>query len=205
MAKALVLKFKDADLSFFPEKVDRTKLYGFIDIEALDGKGQKCQLATLADDGRTVIGMGGTAFAQLSPDGEWLEKSKLKPVDPEGRPIVPSASSYSAPVPLAATASIEVYLSHNIKSVYILRSDGDFSGLLDELKKGAIFTFPYSFRGGLEADVGFLLADPNGNAFLAVGQPTNIHFVGLEQAAALTEEEAGGEEEAEEGVDFSMM
>ncbi|MCZ7648097.1 MAG: hypothetical protein M5U26_23030 [Planctomycetota bacterium] len=205
MAKALVLKFRDADFSFFPEKVDRTRLYGFIDIEALDGKGQKCQLATLADDGRTVIGMGGTAFAQLSPEGEWLEKSKLKPVDPEGRPITPSASSYSAPVPLTAIASIEDYLSHNIKSVYVLRGEGDFSGLLTEIKKGTIYTFPYSYRGGLEADVGFLLADPNGNAFLAVGQPTNIHFVGLEQAAALTEEDTCSEEDVEESVDFSMM
>ncbi|MCW8132042.1 MAG: hypothetical protein KIS92_16970 [Planctomycetota bacterium] len=205
MAKALVLQFNGTDLPFSTEKVDRTKLYGFIDVEALDDQGRRCHLATLADDGRTIIGMGGTAFAQLSPDGEWLDKSKLKPVDPEGKPIVPVPSSYSAPVPLARTASIEEYLSHNIKSVYLLRCEGDLSALLAELKKGTIYTFPYSYRGGLEADAGFLLASQDGQPFLAVGQPTTIHFVGLEQAAALTEEESSGEDDGDESVDFGMM
>jgi hypothetical protein len=204
MARSLVLRFKDKEIAVNPEKVDRTKLYGFIDVEALDAKGRKCQLATLADDGRTIVGQGGSAFAQLSPDGEWLEKSTLKAVDREGKPIVPVESTYSAPVAVTKAASIDDYLSHNIKGVYALHSEGDLAALATELKGGKIYTFPYSFRGGLEADVGFLLASSDGTLFLCVGQPTTIHFVGLEQAAAPTEDEPEGEAE-DDSVDFGMM
>lgn len=202
MARTLTFQLNGADIACSPEKVDRSKLYGFIDVEALDGKGHKCTLVTLADDGRTLVGSGGSAFAQLSPDGEWLDKAALKPVDPSGKPITPVTSTYSAPVALTKTATIDEYLSHNIKGVYVLRAEGDLTALAAELKMGTIFTFPYSFRGGLEADVGFLLAAADGQLFLAVGQPTNIHFVGLEQAAVLTEEEP---EEGDDEVDFSMM
>jgi hypothetical protein len=203
MARALVLKFKDTDYSFFTEKVDRSKLYGFIDVEALDAKGRKCTLVTLADDGCTLVGSGGSAFASLDPDGNWLEKSSLKPVDIEGKPLTPVPSSYAAPTPLTKTVSIEEYLSHNIKGVYLMSCETDLGPLLAELKKGIIYSFPYSFRGGLEADVGFLLTSGDGSVFMAVGQPTNLHFVGLEQTAALTEETAEGEEE--ESMDFGMM
>ena len=203
MARALVLKFDGTDIVCSPEKVDRTKLYGFIDVEALDTKGRKCQLATVAEDGRTIVGAGGSAFAQLSPDGEWLDKSKLKAVDREGKPVTPVESSYSAPVAVTKTATIEEYLSHNIKGVYLLNPESA-GALLAELKKGTIYTFPYSFRGGLEADVGFILATPEGTPFFCVGQPTSLHFVGLEQANAAAEEdgEAGAEDAS---VDFGMM
>ena len=204
MAKPLVLTFAGADLMLDLEKVDRSKLYGYREVEAIDEKGRKCDLATLADDGRTVIGRGGTAHAMLSPEGAWMEKSALKPVNPEGKPITPVASSYSAPVPLGTKASIDEYLSHNIRSVYVVRPQGDATALGKELQAGTIYTFPYSFRGGLEADVAFLLAGKDGNVFLAVGNPTKIRFVGLEQAAALTEETVG-EEEEEESLDFGMM
>jgi hypothetical protein len=203
MAKPLVVAFGGADLAFDLERVDRSRLYGTVDVEALDEKGRTCDLATLADDGRTVIGRGGTALGMISSEGMWLEKSQLKPVDAEGKPITPVPSTFGAPVPLGKKATIDEYLSHNIRSVYLVRPQGDASALVKELQAGAIFTFPYSFRGGLEADVAFLLGGKEGNLFLAVGHPTRIRFVGLEQAAALTEE--GPEDEEEEALDFGMM
>ena len=203
MPRSLVFQFKDSQIGFVPEKVDRSKLYGYIDVEALDNKGRKCVLATLAEDGRTIIGLGGTSMGYLSPDGEWLEKGKLKPVDGEHKPIQPVPSSYGAPVPLKDTATIEEYLSHNIKGVYVLKAEGDCAAIAEELKKGTIYTFPYSFRGGLEPDVGFLIAGADGTMFMAVGQPTTIHFVGLAQLAVSDDdtEETGDDD----SVDFSMM
>jgi hypothetical protein len=203
MPRTLVLEFKNAQLACTPEKVDRTSLYGFIDIEALDSKGRKCQLATLADDGRTLVGTGGSAFGYVSPDGLWLEKSKLQPVNSEGKPITPVPSSYDAPIPLTTTATIDQYLSYNIKGVYVMKIEGDAAALASELKSGTIYTFPYSFRGGLESDVGFLLAGADGSIFFAVGQPTSLHFVGLEQV--LPAEPEGEEQGDDESVDFSMM
>jgi hypothetical protein len=204
MARPLVFHYDGAELPFDLEKVDRSKLYGYVDVEALDPQGRRCELATLADDGRTLVGRGGTGVGMISQDGEWTERSKLKPVDPEGKPVAPVPSSYSAPVPLARKATVDEYLSHNIRGVYLLRSTADISALAQELREGTIFAFPYSFRGGLEADAGFLLADKEGRIFLAVGQPSRFRFVSLDQPAALTEETEEDETEGED-VDFSMM
>ena len=78
------------------------------------------------------------------------------------------------------------------------------SKLIAELKKGTIFTFDYSFRGGLEADAGFLIGGADGGVFFCVGQPTNIHFVGLEQVSAPVEGDSEGEGD-DDSMDFGMM
>ena len=46
MAKPLVLSFGGAQISCALCKVERSDLYGFVEIETLDEKGQKCTLAT---------------------------------------------------------------------------------------------------------------------------------------------------------------
>jgi hypothetical protein len=204
MAKPLVLAFGGVEIPLALAKVERSDLYGFVDVETLDEKGRKCVLTTLAEDGKSIIPPGGTAFASLSPEGNWLEKRSLIPTDTQGNRIAPVASSYAAPVRLEKSASIEEYLSHDIRAVYQISSEGNWGALLDELKKGTIYTFPYSFRGGLEPDAGFLLVAADGTPFLAVGSPTQLEFVGLEQSAAVAEEEevAG---EGDESIDFGMM
>src|ERR1051325_4975530 len=101
----------------------------------------------------------------LSPEGYWVEKKSLIPTDNQGKRIQPVPSSYSAPVQLDKTATIEEYLSHDIRSVYQISSETDFGALMSELKKGTIYQFPYSFRGGLEPDTGFLLLASDGTPF----------------------------------------
>jgi hypothetical protein len=202
MGKPLVFNFGNANYSFDAAKIDRSVLYGFKEVEVLDEHGQRCELATLADDGKTVVGRGGVTYAYLAPDGAWCDKGGLKPVDLEGKEIQPVASSYSAPVALTEKVTLEEYLSHNVRSVYLMRCEAGAPELAAELQGGAIFKFPYSFRGGLEADAAFLLAGADGNTFLAVGSPTKIEFVGLQQAAAAEEE---GDEEEADLLDFDMI
>ena len=203
MAKPLVFHFGEGDIAFALSKIDRSRLYGYKEVEALDEQGRRCELATLAGDGHTVIGRGGSSFAQLNVDGEWCEKSSLKPIDIDGHQIQPVASSYSAPVPLTQPTTVDDYLQHNIRLVYQLQPEGDASPLFDELAKGAIFKFPYSYRGGLEADAGFLIQGVDGNFFMAVGNPTRVEFVAPAQVSALEEEE--GETDEADMMDFDMI
>jgi len=204
MAKPLVLSFGGAEIPCPLCKVERSDLYGFVEIETLDEQGRKCTLATLADDGRRVIASGGTSFASLSPEGHWVEKKTLIPTDNQGKRMTPVPSSYSGPVALEKTATIDEYLSHDIRAVYQIASEVDLSPIMDELKKGTIYQFPYSFRGGLEPDAGFLLLAADGTPFIAIGSPTRLEFVGLSESAGVgAEEESGGEEE--ESIDFGMM
>lgn len=204
MAKPLIVTLGGAEFPLGLSKVERSDLYGFIDIETTDEQGRRCVLATLAEDGKTLIGASGAALVTLSPDGEWLDKKTLIPTDNQGQPITPVPSSYSAPVPLEKTATVEEYLSHNIRSVYQVSSEVDLGPLMAELKKGTIYQFPYSFRGGLEPDAGFLLLAADGTPFIAIGTPTKLEFVGLEQPTPAAAESETGEDE-EESLDFSMM
>ena len=202
MAKPLVFRLGETEFAFSLNKIDRNKLYGFKELEVLDDRGRRCELATLASDGHTVIGRGGSSFAQLNVDGEWCDKSDLKPVDADHRQIQPVGSSFSAPVPLLETTTVNDYLQHNIRMVYQLNSEGDITAIRQQLTEGAIFKFPYSYRGGLEADVGFLLQGADGNVFLTVGSPTRVAFVGLAEMASMEDETELDESEL---MDFDMI
>lgn len=206
MAKALVFRFGKADLSFQLEKVDRKKLYGYVDSEVLDGKGRGCQLAILGGDGKTLVGRGGSALQMLAPDGSYCERAQLKPVSPEGQPLTKVPTSFAAPIPLDRRATVDEYLGHSVKAVYALTPPMGAEDLLKDLKGGAIYSFPFSYNGGLDPDVGFLLAGADGTAFLALGKPARLDFVTLKESADPDEPAALDEDEADEdSVDFGMM
>ena len=206
MAKPLVFQWGDRQFSFAMEKVDRSKLYGFKETEVLDEHGQKCFLATLAQDGHTVIGRGGTGLGNLTVDGAWIEKAQLTPVDPVGQKLQPVPSSFAAPVTLGDAATVDEYLDCAVRAVYLLQSLDDVGPLLDELKRGTIFRFAYSYRGGLEPDTAFLLTNTEDKVFLAVGKPSKVEFLGLQQMAAVVEDEQqAAEDEEADAMDFSMM
>jgi hypothetical protein len=203
MSKALVVEYKGHAIPLNLEKVDRSRLYGYVDTEVLDEQGRPCELATLNGDGHTVVGRGGVALAQLSPSGLWRSKADLKPVDPKGQVISPVKSSFEAPILLERQATVDDYLTHNIHLVYRLSPEAAADDLLAELRNGTIYTFPFSYRGGLEASTGFLLIGADGTLFLAVGSAPSFQFVGLKQPAAIAEEESTDEEE--DSLDFGMM
>ena len=206
MAKPLVFQWRDRQISFNMAKVDRARLYGFKETEVLDDRGQKCELATLAQDGQTIVGRGGAAFGNLTVDGTWIEKGQLRPVDPAGQTLQPVPSSFAAPVPLTETATADEYLDCAVRSIYLMESADDIGPLCEELKAGTIYRFPYSFRGGLEPDLGFLLANGEGAVFCAIGKPSKVEFLALAQAApAVEDEELSGDEEEADAMDFSMM
>jgi len=76
MGKPLVFAFGNANLAFDLVKIDRSVLYGFKETEVLDEHGGRCELATLADDGKTVVGRGGVAYAYLSATGGWSSSTR---------------------------------------------------------------------------------------------------------------------------------
>ncbi len=205
MAKPLVFKIDGQEIAFDMNKVDRTKLYGYKDLEIIDEHGEKCEMATLAEDGHTIIGRGGTGIGYLTADGLWCDKSQLQAVDLSGQPIAPVPSSFLTPIELAEPTTSDEYLAHTIRGIYAMSSESTSSLLIDKLKSGAIYKFAYSYRGGLEADTAFLLCNDAGDVFMAVGSPTVIDFIGLEQAAAVVEDESTEDEADSDDMDFSMI
>ena len=204
MAKALTFEFAGEEFETQFGKVDRSKLYGTKEVEVLDDEGRQCELATLAEDGRTVVGKGGTAMAYLDVDGNWCERTQLRPVDIEGEEIQPVSSSFSAPIRLDQEVDSQTYLNHNIRAIYELDPAGFPAALLDNLRAGSLYQFDFSYRGGLEADAAFLLTNLEGELFMAVGTLTTVQMIGLSHVAPSDETEATSGA-AEDLMDFDMI
>jgi len=202
MPRSLSFTFNEHPVDFVMHKVDRSRLYGFKELLVLDDEGEPCELHTLAEDGKTLIGKGGTGIGYVDADGNWIEKAELAAVNLEGEEIVPVKSSFSAPIALAEKATESDFLDHNMRLIYRLESEAIDEKLEAELEAGAIFKFPYSFRGGLMADAGFLLHNSEGEIFFLVADPTTVEFVGLQQVAPTVAEESGGDEDL---MDFGMI
>ncbi len=203
MAKPIRFSFAGQESVFEMHKVDRSRLYGYKELEVLDEHGNACMLTTLAKDGQSLIGKGGTGIGYIDTDGSWCEKDQLNPVDLEGSPITPVASSFASPIELSEQATTELFLDHNIRLIYELDSDQIAPELAERLQDGTVFTFPYSYRGGLEADAGFLMTNSAGEIFFLVGDPCNVEFKGLQQAPATADYEADDSDNSL--MDFDMI
>ena len=205
MARQLVLSLDGREFPVSLVKIDREKLYGSVEIEAFDEKGREAQLRVLAADGKTLIDKGGTALTIVNEKGTSMDRSALTAVDEDGDPIEPVPSSFNAPNVLDRATSDD-YLAQMVKSVYLLQppeDGGDIRYLLDHLDGEAIFTFPFSWRGGLEYDKAFVLGADN-EAFMIVGKPAEFKFLRLNQATTLldsTEEE----EISADDLDFDLI
>jgi len=204
MPRALKFKYGDSEFECELNKIDRRKLYGSVDVETRDIDGNRCGLATLANDGKTLIPYGGTALGYISSDGEWVERTDLKPVDLSGNELPLLSSSFDVIIELKKTATLEEFLNYSSRLVYLMGTDDDFAPeLVEQLAAGVIFQFEFLYREGISADPAFLLGTPDGLIWMMVGKPSAIEYVGLDQAAVCF---VGNEDDEEvEEFDFEML
>lgn len=204
MARSVELSFSGALTRCVIEKIDRSSLYGSVDVETRDLEGRRCQLATLANDGRSLIPSGNTAIAYMNANGRWLERGDLVAVDASGNRLNTVGSSFSQPLELEVTTTPARFLDHSIRLAYALEPETPLPAKLAEvLGKGAIFKTDFSYRGGVDADPAFVLQGADGTVWLLVGDENDVDFVGFNQPVAIAAED--GEETAGDGLDFDMM
>ena len=203
MARELVLSLDGHEFPVLLSKVDREKLYGTTEIEAFDEEGNPASLKILAADGKTLIDRGGTALTTINEDGNSTERKALKPVDSEGEEIEPVPSSFNKPNVLL-TATPDEYLSHLVKSVYLLKEteESDLDFLQSHLGADKLYKFPFSYRGGVEYDSAFVLGRDD-NAFMVVGTQATVNFVKLSQAVQL--DPAEEEEISADDIEFDVL
>ena len=204
MPRALKFKYGNSEFECELNKIDRRKLYGSVDVETRDIDGNRCGLATLANDGKTLIPYGGTALGYISSDGEWVERTDLKPVDLSGNELPLLSSSFDITIELKKTATLEEFLNYSSRLVYLMGTDDEFAPkLVEQLAAGVIFQFEFLYREGISADPAFLLGTPDGLIWMMVGKPSAIEYVGLDQAAVCF---VGNEDDEEvEEFDFEML
>ncbi len=185
MAKNLVFSLDGKEFEVVLKRIDRDDLYGKIEVEAFDEKGKPAELKVLAADGKTLIDKGGTALETLNAKGDSIDRTELVAVDINGDAIEKVPSSFDAPNELKP-AEIDDYLSLLVKSVYMLDAPegADIDYLKDHLSAKQIFSFPFSYRGGLEYDAAFVLGDDK-DAFMVVGKDAELRYLKLNQSSVL--------------------
>ncbi len=190
-------------------KVDRRQLYGSVSVETRDNDKAICRVATLAEDGKTLIPKGGTALGYVNPDGEWVSRAALQAVDLKGEPLEEVESSFDNPIDLSKSSTVERFLNHNVRLSYQLKAADDIPDeLMQQLKAGTLFEFGFSYRGGIGHDPAFVMSDDDDNIWLLITEANDVQFVGLEQAAicageAMKDEVEDGEQDS--SLDFGML
>jgi hypothetical protein len=203
MARELVLSLDGREFPVSLIKIDRDKLYGSVEIEAFDEKGREASLRVLAADGKTLIDKGGTALTTVNEKGTSVDRTSLSAVDEDGDTIDPVPSSFNAPNVLDRATSDD-YLAQMVKSVYLLQppENGDITYLLDHLDGEQIFTFPFSWRGGIDYDKAFVLG-ADSEAFMVVGKQAEFKFLKLNQSVTLDSQEE--QEISADDLDFDLI
>jgi hypothetical protein len=203
MARPLILSLDGQEFPITIRKIDREQLYGSVEIEAFDEKGNPATLMVLAPDGKTLIDKGGTALATLDEHGNSVDRRTIKSVGPEGKPLEQVPSSFSQ-TNVLERAKIDDYLSQIVKSVYIIEAypESDIDYLLDHVTAEQIYTFPFSYRGGTEYDSAFVLGNKS-DAFMIVGKQANFQFAKLNQAVTLDSIEE--EEISADEIEFDLL
>ncbi|MCP4148382.1 MAG: hypothetical protein GY757_11585 [bacterium] len=201
MAKEIIFIQNKKEYHFAPVKLDRKKLYGWRDVYAVDENDEQCELAYIDEYGTTIIPKGGLGLGILNSKDQWINRSELKAVDQEGKPVEKVPSTFSAPVELDKTVTIEEFLDHEITSTYALQSDNIPQEFIDEIANGPIYTFIFNYREDYEGDPAFLVEN-GGNLFILIGKPIICTYLSFQEAAEMEEIT---EEEDDDDLDFSMM
>lgn len=204
MPKSLILDLDGKEFEVLITRIDRDDLYGTVEIEAFDEKGKPAELKVLAADGKTLIDKGGTALAVVNEKGDSIDRSEMIAVDLDGDEINKVESSFNAPNKLRK-ADLDVYLGLVVKSVYILDppEDGDLDYLKEHLDAKHIYSFPFSYRGGLEHDAAYIVGGDKDDAFMIVGKDGELDYVKLNQAGVLSSNEE--QEISADEISFDLL
>ncbi len=204
MPRKLSFTYRKQTFECTLHKVDRSKLYGRRKIETLDMDENPCTLATLLDDGKTLVPYGGTASGYINPDGEWVSRNNITPVDLDGKPLKTVPSSFDSGLNLKQTADIEEFLDHSIRLCYALQGELP-AALLKALADGTIFKTEFSYRGGINPDPAFVMQGDDNTNWLLIAEANKIEYVTLEQAAVIAATEEEDEETESDELDFGML
>ncbi len=204
MAKNLTFSLDGTEFEVLMTKLDRDDLYGSVEIEAFDEKGKPAVLKVLAADGKTLIEKGGTALETVNSKGDSIDRTELVAVDIEGNEIQKVESSFGQVNKLKKTDA-DTYLGLVVKSVYLLDppEDADLDFLKDHLSAKQIFSFPFSYRGGLSYDTAYIVGGGDNEAFMIIGKDGDVQYMKLNQAGVLSS--ADEQEISADDISFDLL
>jgi hypothetical protein len=202
MAKNLTFSINKTNYSAGITKVDRDKVYGFVEEQVLDKNGNLCSTGALLDDGQTLVLTGATAMKTVTDNNEEVDKKALKAVYMDGKDAILVPSSYEGTIDLAK-ATIDDLFNLEVNSIYQLTWEDASakSSMLKELENGNLFSFVFNYRADYEGADAILLSAQN-EVFILTGRILEFEYLENKTAAPIVELESA---EQEEEVDFGML
>jgi hypothetical protein len=184
-------------------KVDRDKLYGFVEEVVTDEQGRPCVLGSILDDGKTLLVPGSTQLRTVDDKNRELDKKALKVVNTDGTDAVLAPSVFDAPVELKKEEPDRLF-DLEVNAVYQLTemSPESQKSMLKLFHDDAVYGFAFNYRSDYEAADAFMLSDGK-EVFILAGRLLEFSYLDNRQMLQLVDDEP--DSDADEPLDFAML
>ena len=162
MARNIIVTRNGKESTFSFKKLDRAKLYGQRRRLILDPGGKPCERAQLTLDGSLILRSGMTAQGYFDEKGSLVDKSALIGMDADGNALEKQASTLNVAQELEGPVKAEDLLDLVAKSIYMLEEAEVDEALMEELKEGKIYRFPFNYYADFHLEKAYLLANDEG-------------------------------------------
>ena len=200
MANKIQFVFEKSSWAAAIIKVERDKIYGYVEEVVTNAEGKPCTLAGLLDDGSTIVLSGATALKTVDSENAEVDKKTLKTVYLDGSDAVLVPSSYEGAVKLEAASTDDLF-DLEVTSVYQLSFEhaDEKSSALKILSKDPILKFIFNYRADYEGADAMVISAQD-EIFVLTGRKIQFQYLKNEQIPVITTTE-----ETEEETDFGML
>ncbi|WP_353083255.1 hypothetical protein [Flavobacterium sp.] len=204
MGKNIHFVIEEKSWSAGISKVDRNKVYGHVEEIISDSNGELCSVASILEDGQTIIVSGATALKTVDSENKEISKDVIKTVNLDGTDAILVPSSYDIDVVLTPGTLNDLF-NLEITTVYQLVWDDEAAklDLISYLNTNKVLKFVFNYRADYEgADAVLITAQDQ--VFALTGKLLEFKFLENKQIiiAEDTENEPTVEEDA---MDFGML
>jgi hypothetical protein len=181
-------------------KVDRNKVYGHVEEVITDSNGELCTVASILDDGQTIIVSGATALKTVDSDN----KEQIKTLNLDGSDAVLVPSSYDIDTVLT-TGTLDDLFNLEITAVYQLLWDDETVklDLINYLNTNKVLKFEFNYRADYEGADAVLISAQN-QVFALTGKFLEFQYLENKQVI-LTEETDADVTVEDDAMDFGML
>lgn len=201
MAKQLQFVFGKHKWQGGLTKVDRNKVYGYVEEAVFDKDGNTCFLANMLADGMTLVPSGATAMKTVDVRNIEVDKKVLKTVYMDGTEATLVPSSYDGDINLKEVTLSDIY-DLEVSSVYQVdfENSPDKSTALEILDNVHGLGFVFNYRADYEGADAILISSQE-SVFILVGRALRFDYLVNTQALMQEEIDTASEDE----LDFGML
>lgn len=185
-------------------KVDRNKVYGHVEEIISDSNGELCSVASILEDGQTIIVSGATALKTVDSENKEISKDAIKTVNLDGTDAVLVPSSYDTDAVLTL-GTLDDLFNLEITSVYQLVWEDEAAklDLIAYLGTNKVLKFVFNYRADYEGADAVLITAQN-QVFALTGKFLEFQFLENKQVIVLEDTDADATVE-EDSMDFGML